>query len=439
MNWRIVSLITGREIRDLLRDRRSVFLLLVLPVLLYPGFGLIGYFFAARLMEQVSPIGIYGLNHLPKTDRWQELSADQTPPLLVGDHFADQFAGSKRETRLLPIVPLTSRDRGPLDRREVDVMLIVPDDFMQQLQADQTVNLEIINRDGDESSKLATRRLKDVLENYESAVKAARFARKGLPKDFDRPIVVREPKDAEPALQRTSDELRDRLAKFIPFLLVMWALAGALHPAIDLCAGEKERGTMETLLISPAERSEIVAGKFFAVWIYSTATVLWNLIWIGALCIVGGWYFGITLFRPANLAICMLLALPMTALFSALSIGLGIFARSSKEGQYYLLPLFLGVMPLVMLSMMPNADLTWGMSVVPVTGLCLLVQKMIGPAPVSEILPYVGPVLGSLLVCALLACWWAVRQFHREDVLFRESEGAGVRGWLSGFDQGTKR
>jgi sodium transport system permease protein len=121
----------------------------------------------------------------------------------------------------------------------------------------------------------------------------------------------------------------------------------------------------------------------------------------------------------------------MTALFSALSIGLGIFARSTKEGQYYLLPLFLGVMPLVMLSMMPNADLTWGMSLVPVTGFCLLVQKLIGPAPMQEIWPFVAPVLGALLVCALLACWWAVRQFHREDVLFREAEGGG--GFLRGF------
>ena len=64
-------------------------------------------------------------------------------------------------------------------------------------------------------------------------------------------------------------------------MLVMWSLAGALYPAIDLCAGEKERGTMETLLISPANRVEIVAGKFLAVWTLATVTAWWNLLWMG--------------------------------------------------------------------------------------------------------------------------------------------------------------
>ena len=80
-------------------------------------------------------------------------------------------------------------------------------------------------------------------------------------------------------------------------MLVMWSLAGALHPAIDLCAGEKERGTMETLLISPASRLEIVAGKFLAVWTLSTATVWWNLLWMGGGSLAGGYFLGLNLVR----------------------------------------------------------------------------------------------------------------------------------------------
>ena len=115
-----------------------------------------------------------------------------------------------------------------------------------------------------------------------SGVKEVRFARRGLPADFDEPVAIIDPDDAKPAETRTADELRDVLVKFLPFLLVMWTMAGALHPAIDLTAGEKERGTMETLLICPAGRTEIVAGKFLAVFVFSYASALWNLLWMAA-------------------------------------------------------------------------------------------------------------------------------------------------------------
>ena len=73
----------------------------------------------------------------------------------------------------------------------------------------------------------------------------------------------------------------DMLVRIFPFMLVMWSLAGALYPAVDLCAGEKERGTMETLLISPAGREEIVWGKFLTIWVFSAATALLNLASMG--------------------------------------------------------------------------------------------------------------------------------------------------------------
>lgn len=438
MNWRIIRLIAGRELRDLLRDRRSVMLLIVLPVLLYPGFGLVGYLFAISLMDQESIVGVVGLDRLPSAAQWVEPAADQNPPLIVAGQFAQPFCEGRREATLLQLVPLQSADRGPLERREIDVMLIVPEDFTSKLQREGNVTLELKNRDGDEPSKLATRRLVAVLQRYDDALKKLRFARRGLAADFDRPLNIREPKADDSPMQRGMDELRDRLAKFLPFLLVMWALAGALHPAIDLCAGEKERGTMETLLISPAERTEIVAGKFLAVWVFSTATAIWNLLWMGILCILGAWKFNLTFLSMASFALTMALTLPLTALFSALSIALGVYARSTKEGQYYLLPLFLGVMPLVVLSLMPNADLTFGMSLIPVTGMCLLIQKMIGPSPASDYLPFIAPVLASLGICVVLSCIWAIRQFHSEDVLFREAETGGGRSWFSGFSDAER-
>ena len=81
-----------------------------------------------------------------------------------------------------------------------------------------------------------------------------------LPAAFDEPFALVEP-DADKG-SAASRSILDLLVRIFPFMLVMWSLAGALYPAVDLCAGEKERGTMETLLISPASREEIVWGKF---------------------------------------------------------------------------------------------------------------------------------------------------------------------------------
>jgi sodium transport system permease protein len=248
-----------------------------------------------------------------------------------------------------------------------------------------------------------------------------------LSPDFDQVLIVRDPDERKPRLERTIDELRDALVRFFPFMLVMWSLAGALYPAIDLCAGEKERGTMETLLISPANRVEIVAGKFMAVWTLSTVTAWWNLLWMGGGAVVGGRLLGLNLVRADGLIWCAVLTVPIAALFSALCLALGVYARSTKEGQYYLLPIFLGTMPLVLFSLTPGLELTWRTSLVPVTGLCLLLQKLIFPPPDGPPWVYFPPVLFSLAVCIALALRWAVIQFHREDVLFREADRPGWR------------
>jgi sodium transport system permease protein len=268
---------------------------------------------------------------------------------------------------------------------------------------------------------------------YRLTLRQARFARAGLPPDFDQVIAIRDPDQRKQPLQRTTDELRDALVRFFPFMLVMWSLAGALYPAIDLCAGEKERGTMETLLISPADRGEIVAGKFLAVWTLSAVTTWWNLLWMGGGGVLGGSLLGLELVRPSGLVWCVVLTAPLAALFSALCLALGVYARSTKEGQYYLLPIILVTIPLVMMSLVPGIELSWKTSLIPVTGVCLLLQRLIFDTPGDTPWPYFAPVLLSLAACIGLALRWAVAQFHREDVLFRESERPDWRTWLRGL------
>jgi sodium transport system permease protein len=120
---------------------------------------------------------------------------------------------------------------------------------------------------------------------------------------------------------------------------------------------------------------------------------------------------------------------PMSALFSALCLACAAFARSTKEGQYYLMPLLLVTMPLMMLPMAPGTELNLGNSLIPVTGVVLLLMGLV-QGNYSEVLRYVLPVCVVTLICCHWAIRWAVYQFNQESVLFRESERLDLRRWI---------
>lgn len=185
---------------------------------------------------------------------------------------------------------------------------------------------------------------------------------------------------------------------------------------------------METLLISPAERSEIVVGKFVAVTFFSFASVVWNVFWLTVSAVLFGLWLGSPVVNLPGVLGCVVLGLPIAMLFSAVSLALGVFARSMKEGQYYLMPLMLMAMPLAFWGMLPGVELTPGMSLVPITGPMLLQQKLLAVS--SEPFPWVYflPVLGSHAVYIAMALALAIFQFKRESVLFRETGPAKSAG-----------
>jgi sodium transport system permease protein len=505
MRWSIVRVIWVRELRDQLRDRRTVFMIAVLPVLLYPvaGFGVLHL--AMGYLGKQTVVGVQGQQYLPPlTPRCTAfspvpalsllaltppapgvplagvervaaaLTLDQArrtdphqdyPPLFIqegdGLRFAPSYLETPEEARIVvvrcldaptpdadptPLDPanptrhidgraddfLAHVDRAALNNRQVDLLLVVPANFQEILRRDGRPLLYVLTREGDERSRLVDNRLSLLLWQWKKQLKDVRFLRRGLPADYDEALEVRDAARAKPASKRANDELLDMLVRVFPFILVLWSLAGALYPAVDLCAGEKERGTMETLLISPASRAEIVWGKFLTIWVFSAATALLNLLSMGLTM----WHFGHLLaagatFRPAALFWAVALLLPLSAFFSAVCLAIGAYARSSKEGQYYLMPLFLVTMPLIFLTLAPGVELNHFYSMVPVTGVALLLQKLMAvKPPTSDLWGYFVPVLAPMVVYSWLALRWAIEQFQREEVLFREAERLDVKLWL---------
>jgi len=453
MNWSNVKLILVREIRDQLRDRRTMFMIFVLPLLLYPLLGMSFFQISQFTREQPTSVLIVGARDLV-----------DLPPLVEHGRFAERLFSDPDRVRLLEVDFARSeptagakelsddQKRAEARRRvqtgEYDAAVFFAEGFGEQARAYQQairqwrevggrdadgggapvldVKPEIIYSTANEKSQIAFARLFDVLGRWNEQFGETNLAARGLPANVAKPF--------ELATTDVADETGHRGAaiwsKILPILLLLWAMTGAFYPAVDLCAGEKERGTLETLLSSPAERSEIVLGKLLTIMLFSMTTAVLNLVSMG----ITGWLVLARMpqFGPPPWIAVVWLALalvPVSALFSALCLALAAFARSTKEGQYYLIPLMLVTMPLVILPMAPGVELTLGNSLIPVTGVVLLLRSML-EGSYWQALQFSPPVVAVTLGACLLAIRWAVEQFNSESVLFRESERLDVNLWM---------
>ncbi|HEY4759548.1 MAG TPA: ABC transporter permease subunit, partial [Thermoguttaceae bacterium] len=299
-----VKLILAREIRDQMRDRRTLFMIVVLPLLLYPLLGISFFQLAQFLQEQPSEVLILAGQNL-----------EQLPPLFENKQFAARLFSDEDRADLLELyfAPDEPREKiqdknGWLEeaRRQVeagrfDAALYFPPDFVERLNyfrqaiedrvrnraaikdsPDLKIHLsvpspEIIYTTATEKSQIAFVRLSEVLRRWTELIGEENLVAGGLPSEAIRPFTL---ESADLALE---SGLRGAAtwAKIMPVMLLIWALTGAFYPAIDLCAGEKERNTLETLLSSPAQRSEIVLGKLAAIMLFSVVTAVLNLLSVG--------------------------------------------------------------------------------------------------------------------------------------------------------------
>jgi sodium transport system permease protein len=437
MRLSVVRLITAKEIRDLVRDRRTVMLVFLMPPMMYILFGIVGVTFAQAAKGQQAAIGVIGLDELSLPGGFAPLLSEDRKSLRKHtdetDEEKESDPGEPSGPMPLEVRAVSGDPKELLAARGVDAVLVVPSGFAADLAANKRPTVTVHIREGEEKSKTAGKRLVSAIRAWAVKLRERRFELKGLPKDFDVSLKIDQPQEKKKSIEKAATELRDQFAKVFPLMLVMWMVAGAIQPAVDLTAGEKERGTMETLLISPVERSEIVAGKFLAVTVFGYLSVLWNVVCLttGAV-ILQEFVFGLPLLNFVGAAVCVIFGLPIAMMFSAVALALGVFARSTKEGQYYLIPMMLVTMPLAFYSMMPGIELTPGTALIPVTGAMLFQQKVL--AVTAEPVPWgmLPVVLGALFVYVAVALSLAAWQFRRESVLFRETGPAkSAGGFLS--------
>lgn len=494
MNWKNVKLIFLREVRDQFRDRRTLFMVAVLPLLLYPVLGIAMVQMMTTFNEQTRNVVLIGAAHLPApplisgdrflaeyfedpadadklrvvTESAVSGDADESLSAFVNEALAmrpriDELAQVTRdlkdarrnrdEAEIARLTPLEERLRAEVgdwfNRSPAQVLIVIPEGYGARLEElnqrlaerasadsfpDGPDPIILENRAVDKSA-VAFRRVREALRNWEDKLLELRLAQAQLPASLHTPFAA-----TDVDLSEDHQVAASLWSKLFPTLLVIMAITGAFYPAIDVGAGEKERGTMETLLICPATRTEIVTGKFLTVMVFSLTTALLNLFSMGFtgkyLLEMGGTAqlsaLGNVSFPPfSSLCWLLLLAIPLAAMFSALSLAFAMFARSSKEGQYYLTPLLMVTIGITIMCLNPAIDITPYYSILPVMGPALLLKALLlGATSPIELSGYFAPVLISSFGYSALALWWAIELFQREDILFREAERFELGLWI---------
>ncbi|MDR3618708.1 MAG: ABC transporter permease subunit [Paludisphaera borealis] len=436
MRWSNLLTIFRREVLDQLRDRRTLFMIFIFPILLYPIIGAGVLQFAAALQEKPRIVVIVGAEHLPKEPALLNEKGDGFNPALFDSPAEAQRLLVQQESETGPWGKPVYREQAVRSGEGAAVM-VIPTDLPEQFRQKNDVAIPIHYKSVDEPSQITYLRLREVLDRWKRGIVEVRRQEDRLPAGYAQPIEVKA-LDAATA-QEVGGSVWGRI---FPFLLVMMSLTGAFYPAVDLCAGEKERGTMETLLISPASRAEIVVGKFLCVLLASVTTAVLNLASMGLTGLQmaqRATSFGGVPARHAASALApptlqstfwmIILLIPLAAFFSAVCVALAVLARSMKEGQYYMTPLYLVCLPLIFLTLAPGIELNLFYSIVPVTGVALLLRALI-VGDYATAVRFFLPVLVPTVVYAWIALRWAIDQFQSEEVLFRESERFNLGHWF---------
>lgn len=399
MNLRHLGIVYRKELRNLLRNRRTIISMVVAPVIIMPlltiGMGLL-------VMQQVHKT-------MAETSQAMILGGADSPKTVAGLQGLANF-------KFLPASP---DYRQMISEKKIGAAVAIPPGFETALQNGAPATIQIYDYDGEIKSETAADGLRGYFENLRTQTVDARLAQHQLPKDLIHPFAIETANVAPP--EKVSGNL---LGAIIPYFVLMTCLTSSLYPAIDLTAGEKERGTMETLLCAPVQRIYFALGKCLVVLTVSLTTMVLMFFSMGlslhTVAAKGSEFAretGMQLtVNPAALAGVFAEMVPMALFFAAVLVAIGLFARSMKEAQSYVQPLMVMMIMPLMICMMPGFELNAGLALVPVVNVSLLAKELL-----SGICHwgYIAEVVASSCVYAAAALGWAVAMFNRETVIFR--------------------
>lgn len=416
MRTKIVKQIFKKEMIDILRDKKTIFMMIILPLLLYP-----------ILMVGASSIMSMSINKMEQT----------TVNIAFNNNPSDN---------LINILNKTNEDD------EAKVNIIKVDDYKEALDNETLDAYVEINENNDiqsykiytnsskNNSYTAEKRIKEALDEYKEEIVEMNLAQEGLDAQ----------KTLEPITYETLDIAKNEeiagniLGQILPFILIIGVLLGSIYPAIDVMAGEKERGTLETLFTLPISNLELVMGKYMAVSFCAVVTAFLNiisiLISIGFMTLTAGIAneMGMPKFDFTQMIFPGIITMICIGLFamvvSAISMCVCSLAKSFKDAQNYITPVMLIIMIPSYVSMIPNIELDGFTSTIPVVNISLLIKSVLS---FKFDLNLIAIVFVSNFAFMILSVLLLSKMFNSEEILFGNNRSFSFLEKRSNIKKGT--
>lgn len=401
MNLHAIGVVYRKELTEWLRDRRTLISSVLVPLLAFP-----------ILMVGITALATVMIGNAEK----------EIPTIMIlGGEDSPQLLDALKKSDQLRVVPYASNWKDQISNKDIRAAVQIPNGFQTAMAAGQAPAIEIYFYEGELKSSFGRDHLKKAVDDYRDSVVKNRLAAKDLPASVLTPFEIKQQNVAPP--EKVSGA---GIGGFIGYAVILLCLTGAMYPAIDLTAGEKERGTIETVLSSPISRLDLVVGKFLLVFSASLVSAILSVTSMGtSFALLGHSHLMMNSSGEQQLNLNLglvsvvavfFMALPLAFLFSAVLMTIASFAKTYKEAQSYLTPLtFLVVIPAVA-SIMPGVELTPKLALIPVLNTSLVCKEIItGTYHWGSILM----IFVSTCVYAAAALFLAVKMFQREDVLFR--------------------
>ena len=402
MNFKKVMIVYRKEMMEVLRDKRTLFTTLLLPVILYPVL-IVG--FNAIMTRQTGVLAERGATVAVMDSVQNEISTRILDSLTSIENFTFIPAGANAQELyeskdIQGIVTI----RDSLDANGLRV-------YHSYIQYDAAT----------ERGTLTYNKISGKIKETGGALIEEQLSSMGVNPEVMNLVEVR---------QRDSSDSQKKmgmlLGMFLPYIMIIMLLAGASVVAADLVAGAKERKTLETLLVAGVGRKEVVIGKYLTIITLGMLNLIVNLFSISFSLRYMLSQSGLDMAgaeMPIKAILILLAAmLPLATLYAALLLSLSTFSRNMKEARTYEQPIMMVSMILAMISFLPAIEMSNLMALIPVVNIALLFKAvMINDYQISHLLI----TIISTVVLDVLAIWGTIKLFNTEGILFRSDDDSG--------------
>lgn len=377
-----------KELKDTLRDKKTLFSAIILPAL-------------------AIPLLLLGVSSLQKSlidkEKVKELKVVlMNAPEAVAEQFQDETISLLASQNL-------ENAKDSVASEILDAVLVFDANFKNNVDSLETGVVELYYKS---TNIMVQRRVEEKLNVYKALVLDQRMTELNIPAPVLKPVQVETINVAS-----AKEQIGDTIGGFIPYIFILFCFMGCMYPALDLITGEKERGTIETLLTVPASRFSILIGKTITIALVGVVAAGMT---IGGMVVALNLGTGIPPSFMESLGdmlsfkfIFMLFAmlLPLSFFFAGVLSAMVVRTSSFKEAQSYVTPMSFVVIVPAMIAMMPGVELNWQLAFIPILNVALATKEIIGGT--INLGHFVAIVL-SLIVFATLAVFISYQQFSQE-------------------------